>query len=125
MTAIHRRSALLGASALFAGAPALAQNFPLRQVRFVVGFAPGGANDIMARLIAGKLNERLPGTSFIVENRPGAATLVADDDGNAGLLEERAKAVGVTQAEYPDGVPVGRLCDGQIGNDALQASVFK
>lgn len=77
MTAIHRRSALLGASALFAGAPALAQNFPLRQVRFVVGFAPGGANDIMARLIAGKLNERLPGTSFIVENRPGAATLVA------------------------------------------------
>jgi len=55
----------------------------------------------------------------------GAATLVADDDGNAGLLEERAKAVGVTQAEYPDGVPVGRLCDGQIGNDALQASVFK
>lgn len=79
MTAIHRRSALLGASALFAGAPALAQTFPLRQVRFVVGFAPGGANDIMARLIAGKLNERLPGTSFIVENRPGAATLVAAD----------------------------------------------
>ena len=77
MIAIHRRSALLGASALFAGAPASAQNFPLRQVRFVVGFAPGGANDIMARLIAGKLNERLPGTSFIVENRPGAATLVA------------------------------------------------
>ncbi|MCX7368897.1 MAG: tripartite tricarboxylate transporter substrate binding protein [Alphaproteobacteria bacterium] len=77
MTAIHRRSALLGASALFAGAPALAQNFPLRQVRVVVGFAPGGANDIMARLVAGKLNERLPGTSFIVENRPpDGATLM-------------------------------------------------
>jgi len=79
MAVISRRSALLGASALLAGAPTLAQNFPLRQVRFVVGFAPGGANDIMARLVAGKLNERLPGTSFIVENRPGAATLVAAD----------------------------------------------
>lgn len=79
MNDIGRRSALLGAAAVVAGAPALAQNFPLRQVRLVVGFAPGGANDIMARLIAGKLNERLPGTSFIVENRPGAATLVAAD----------------------------------------------
>jgi tripartite-type tricarboxylate transporter receptor subunit TctC len=79
MAVISRRSALLGASALLAGAPALAQSFPLRQVRFVGGFAPGGANDIMARLVAGKLNERLPGTSFIVENRPGAATLVAAD----------------------------------------------
>ncbi|MCZ8141247.1 MAG: tripartite tricarboxylate transporter substrate binding protein [Acetobacteraceae bacterium] len=79
MIAIRRRSALLGASALFMGAPALGQNFPLRQVRVIVGFAPGGANDIMARLVAGKLNERLPGTSFIVENRPGAATLVAAD----------------------------------------------
>jgi tripartite-type tricarboxylate transporter receptor subunit TctC len=79
MAVISRRSALLGASALLAGASASAQNFPLRQVRFVVGFAPGGANDIMARLVAGKLNERLPGTSFIVENRPGAATLVAAD----------------------------------------------
>ena len=79
MAVISRRSALLGASALLAGASASAQNFPLRQVRFVVGFAPGGANDIMARLVAGKLDERLPGTSFIVENRPGAATLVAAD----------------------------------------------
>jgi tripartite-type tricarboxylate transporter receptor subunit TctC len=43
----------------------------------VVGFAAGGANDIMARLIAGKLNERIPGWTFLVENRPGAATLVA------------------------------------------------
>ncbi len=58
MAVISRRSALFGASALLAGASALAQNFPLRQVRFVVGFAPGGANDIMARLVAGKLNER-------------------------------------------------------------------
>lgn len=77
MTRIGRRAVLAAAPALLAAGPAAAQDFPLRQVRFVVGFAPGGANDIMARLVAGKLNERLPGTSFIVENRPGAATLVA------------------------------------------------
>ena len=72
------RRAVLAMPALLA-MPAGAQDFPLRQVRFVVGFAPGGANDIMARLVAGKLNERLPGTNVIVENRPGAATLVAAD----------------------------------------------
>ncbi|MBK1661184.1 Bug family tripartite tricarboxylate transporter substrate binding protein, partial [Paracraurococcus ruber] len=61
------------------GAPgrARAQDALPRQVRIVVGFAPGGANDIMARLLAQKLNERLPGSVFTVENRPGAATLVA------------------------------------------------
>ncbi len=78
MTMIGRR-AVLAMPALLTAAGAAAQDFPLRQVRFVVGFAPGGANDIMARLVAGKLNERLPGTNFMVENRPGAATLVAAD----------------------------------------------
>lgn len=77
MTTIGRRATLLGAPALIATAAA-AQELP-RQVRVVVGFAPGGANDIMARLITGKLNERVQGSGFIVENRPGAATLVAAD----------------------------------------------
>lgn len=80
MHPISRRAALVGAPlALAATTPgALAEELP-RQVRILVGFAAGGANDIMARLIAGKLNERIPGTTFIVENRPGAATLVAAD----------------------------------------------
>ncbi len=83
---IGRRAALTGGAALslaglapwLAPGTAQAQDLP-RQVRIVVGFAAGGANDIMARLIAGKLNERVPGATFIVENRPGAATLVAAD----------------------------------------------
>ena len=84
MGRIGRRAALLGGAAaplLSDGGgplrPAAAQDLSARQIRVVVGFAAGGANDIMARLIAGKLNERLQGASFVVENRPGAATLVA------------------------------------------------
>jgi tripartite-type tricarboxylate transporter receptor subunit TctC len=84
MGRIGRRATLLGGAAaplLSDGGgplrPAAAQELPARQIRVVVGFAAGGANDIMARLIAGKLNERLQGASFVVENRPGAATLVA------------------------------------------------
>lgn len=78
--ATGRRAALIGAPALLA-APRLAraQAWPGRPVRFVVGFAAGGANDIMARLLAQKLTERLPGSSFIVENRPGGSTIVAAD----------------------------------------------
>jgi tripartite-type tricarboxylate transporter receptor subunit TctC len=79
MTAATRRATLLATPALLAAGAARAQAWPARPVRFVVGFAPGGANDIMARLLAQKLNERLPGSSFIVENRPGASTLVAAD----------------------------------------------
>jgi tripartite-type tricarboxylate transporter receptor subunit TctC len=76
---IARRRALLAAPALVAAGTARAQAWPSRPVRIVVGFAAGGANDIMARLLAAKLTERLPGSSFIVENRPGASTQVAAD----------------------------------------------
>jgi tripartite-type tricarboxylate transporter receptor subunit TctC len=74
---IGRRGALLAAPALIAAGGAAAQAWPSRPVRIMVGFAAGGANDIMARLLAQKLTERMPGASFIVENRPGAATQVA------------------------------------------------
>ncbi|MFM7301734.1 MAG: Bug family tripartite tricarboxylate transporter substrate binding protein, partial [Alphaproteobacteria bacterium] len=79
MTGIHRRSALLAAPALIGAlaSRAHAQAWPARQVRIVVGFAAGGANDIMARLLAAKLGERIPGSTFVVENRPGAGTLLA------------------------------------------------
>lgn len=80
MAAIDRRGALLGAPLLLLGSGgrrAAAQDYPARPVRVVIGFAAGGATDIMARLLSTQLAERLGGAPFVVENRPGAGTLLA------------------------------------------------
>ncbi|HZN30341.1 MAG TPA: tripartite tricarboxylate transporter substrate binding protein, partial [Xanthobacteraceae bacterium] len=55
---------------------AQAQDYPNRQVNFVVPFAPGGGTDIIGRLIGQKLTDRF-GKSFVIENRPGAGTVNA------------------------------------------------
>ena len=55
-----------------------AQGYPLRPVRWIVGFPPGGPNDITARIMAEFLSERLH-QQFAVENRPGAASNIATE----------------------------------------------
>ncbi|OWT61773.1 Bug family tripartite tricarboxylate transporter substrate binding protein [Candidimonas nitroreducens] len=64
-----------------AGLPAtgLAQSYPNRPIRLLLGFAPGAATDAFARIVAKQLSAML-GQQFIVENRPGAATRIAMDD---------------------------------------------
>jgi tripartite-type tricarboxylate transporter receptor subunit TctC len=57
-------------------AAAQAQDYPSRNVSFIVPTGPGAATDLLARILAAKLTERL-GKSFVVENRPGAGTVIA------------------------------------------------
>src|SRR5499426_4066414 len=61
---------------LLAATTALAQNWPTKPVRFLVGFAPGGSTDIVARLIAQEMAKNI-GQQVIVENRPGAGSAIA------------------------------------------------
>src|SRR5215813_12801986 len=95
---------------LAAGAAALpatvriarAQTYPTRPVRLILGYAPGNAPDIVARLIGQWLSERL-GQPFIIENRPGAGTNIGTDavvrappDGYTLLQVTSTNAVNVT-----------------------------
>jgi tripartite-type tricarboxylate transporter receptor subunit TctC len=58
------------------GASAL--DYPSRPVRFVVGYPPGGATDILARLIGQRLSEKV-GQQFVIENKPGAGNNIATE----------------------------------------------
>ena len=60
------------------GSCAHAQTYPAKAVRFVVGFPPGGTNDLVARALGQKLTEQM-GQQFIIENRGGANTAIASE----------------------------------------------
>jgi hypothetical protein len=92
---------------LAAGAAALpavtriagAQTYPTRPVHIIVGYAPGGANDISARLMGQWLSEQL-GRQFVIENRPGAGSNLATEtvvhappDGYTLLLVNTSNAI--------------------------------
>ncbi len=101
------RRRLLHLAASAAVLPALsgfasAQTYPSRAVRIIVGFAAGGPNDILARLIGQWLSERL-GQPFVIENRPGAGSNIATEavvhatsDGYTLLLVGTPNAINAT-----------------------------
>lgn len=68
---------LAGATILCASADAQ-QAYPARPIRIVVAYAPGGANDVVARLMGQKLSEELH-QSVVVENKPGAGGILGTD----------------------------------------------
>ena len=88
---------LLGLIAVLAlAASALADNYPSRPIRLVVGYTPGGGNDLIARIVAAKLQERL-GQPVVVDNKPGAQSIVAAE------LVAKAPADGYTLLVAPSG----------------------
>jgi tripartite-type tricarboxylate transporter receptor subunit TctC len=115
-------AAIVLAALLSAGATA--QTWPARQIRFLVGFAAGGASDVTARMLSQKLAESL-GQPVIVENRAGSGGLLATNavaksppDGYTLLLMPAADAVQpALRHKLPydlerDFAPVGRLVYG-------------
>lgn len=94
------------AAALLLGAaqPAAAQApYPVKPIRFIVGFPPGGSNDIVARTLAPKLSEGL-GQQVVVDNRGGANTAIASE-----LMVNSA----------PDGYTILMNAPGHVTNPAL------
>jgi tripartite-type tricarboxylate transporter receptor subunit TctC len=95
------RLALILIAAVLA-APAQAQSYPSKPVKLVVGFTPGGGVDINARLLAPRLAEYL-GQPFVVENKPGAGTNIANEfvarsapDGYTLLVNTAALAINMS-----------------------------
>src|SRR5918911_4438898 len=103
---ISRRSAIclavIGLSTAASIGSVSAADYPTRPVKWVVGYPPGGATDIIARLIGQRLSERL-GQQFVVENKPGAGNNIgtgevvrAAPDGYTILLVNPANAINAT-----------------------------
>ena len=104
-----KRRLLAGAAslalAIFAGHPAQADSFPSKPIKLMVGYTPGGTTDILARVVAHRLSEKL-GQPVVVDNRPGAAGGIASEltarsapDGYT-LLMATASSHGINPAVY-------------------------
>ena len=85
----------LCAAVLFAGS-ASAQSYPSKPIRLVVGYTPGGGNDLIARIVAARLQEKL-GQPVVVDNKPGAQSIVAAE------LVAKAAPDGYTLLVAPSG----------------------
>ena len=106
-----QRRKFLRLAAAAAALPAMpriarAQTYPSRPVHWIVGFPPGGATDIIARLMGQWLSERL-GQSFVIDNRPGAGSNIGTEavahapaDGYTVLMMSAAQPINATLYEH-------------------------
>ena len=104
MTGISTRLMVCAGCAVLASATANAVDYPARPIRYVVAFAPGGINDILARIVGQKLNESW-NQPVIVDNRPGAggnvgATLVARSTADGYTIMNISTAHAISQTLY-------------------------
>ena len=74
----HASTALAAALLGLGGGAVQAADFPSQPFKMIVGFAPGGGNDVIARILARELSQSM-GQPFVVENRAGAGGLIADE----------------------------------------------
>lgn len=74
----RRLAAALAACLAFASGTAIAQDYPTRPVKWIVPYPPGGTTDVLARIIAQWLSEKM-GQSFIVENKPGGGNNIGTE----------------------------------------------
>jgi tripartite-type tricarboxylate transporter receptor subunit TctC len=79
-------------------------NYPSRPIRFIVGFPPGGTNDIIARLLGAKLSENI-GQSVVIDNRGGANTAIASEY--------------FVRTAAPDGYTIMQVAPGHATNPAM------
>jgi tripartite-type tricarboxylate transporter receptor subunit TctC len=100
----------LGTSALWLGlsAPATAQSYPKEVVKWVVPFPPGGPTDVVGRIMAQQLHE-LWGQPVVVENRPGAGTMIGTD---------------AVAKSPPDGHTIGMVITAHMINPTLRAGTI-
>src|SRR5206468_7772087 len=118
------------AAATFAAPRAFAisnSSYPSRSVKWVVPYAPGGATDVLSRLLCQRLSDRL-GQTFVVENKPGAgsnigtqAVITSAPDGHTLLLTSTANAINASfdpalPYDFAKGIaPVAGVARIQIG----------
>jgi len=100
------RTLFAAAASLFFCVPSLAQNYPAKPIRLILGFAPGGSTDLVARVVGQKMSESW-GQQVIIDNRPGANGMIGAD------LVAKASADGYS------------LLLSSIGPMAINASLYK
>lgn len=126
MPSISRRQVLQGGLAVAAGAAALASfaqgSFPSRPIKFIVPFPPGGATDLVGRLLASKLQESW-GQTVLVENKAGASGMIGTEQVARAAPDGHTVLVAITThvqnpaifAKVPydpikDFVPISQIC---------------